>query len=292
MAVYDQTYEPWEGSTTSRLSRIWAIARPGLTRPFKNWWTLAVMGVAFMIVGGWLLFISMISAANLPNMIKPGNHIFRTGFLENPLFSTILTILSATVGAALISRDLRHNALLMYFSRACSRDDYVAGEYLSLVLFLLVATLGPGLFLFVGQLGIGNDGISSSQRFADFGALLLHSLVVVIPLAAVVLACSSATSRPYLAGLLWAAIYFKSLGISMLLVFVTGEENFRLVSWNYLTAKLGEVFWETRGPIPPGLPAGPGDSGSWEAAAAILGAVTILSLAFVRFRVRHSETRE
>ena len=76
------------------------------------------------------------------------------------VYSMILMVLSATVGASIISRDVRHRALLMYFSRSITRADYLLGKFLALVLFLLLVTLGPGLLLFLGQLGMSQERLT------------------------------------------------------------------------------------------------------------------------------------
>ena len=115
----------------------------------------------------------------------------------------ILMVLSATVGASLIARDVRHRALLMYFSRSITRADYLLGKFLSLVVFLLIVTLGPGLLLFLGQLGMSQERLTFGQRMGDLLAITLHSLILTVPMSSVVLAFSSLTKRTYLAAILW-----------------------------------------------------------------------------------------
>ena len=57
--------------------------------------------------------------------------------------------------------------MLMYFSRSITRLDYLVGKFLSLLLFLLFVTLGPGLILFVGQLGMSTERLTFGQRMSD-----------------------------------------------------------------------------------------------------------------------------
>jgi ABC-type transport system involved in multi-copper enzyme maturation permease subunit len=215
-----------------------------------------------------------------------GNRIYREGFLNNPLFSMLLMVLSATVGASLIARDVRHRALLMYFSRSISRADYLIGKFLSLVLFLLFVTLVPGLILFLGQLGMSQERITTAERFGDLGSIFLHSLVLTVPMSAVVLAFSSMTKRAYLAAILWVIFYFVSSSLSPTLVFAFKADWPKMLSWQNLTAHLGDLCYAQRGPPNAIL-----DCGAWPPLL-ILGSATILSLALVWRRLRSTETEE
>ena len=55
MAIYDQTYRPWNGSYGSRVGRIWSMVRLEIIQPFKNVWVLIVVLTAFALVMAWLL---------------------------------------------------------------------------------------------------------------------------------------------------------------------------------------------------------------------------------------------
>ncbi len=303
MAVYDQSYTPWSGSYAPRPARIWAIVLPGLARPFKNIWILLVTILCFMIVGAWILILMVLAtyAAQAtegsldPKMLfAMGNRIYRQEFLGNFFFSMVLMILSVAAGSQLIANDLRHNALLMYFSRAVKRTDYVAGKYLSLSLFLLFVTLGPALLLFVAQIFIGVEDLTFVQWLTDLGSITLHSLILVLPMSAVVLACSSLTKRAYVAGILWSTLFFASTGFSEILTRTLEEDWCGLVSWTRLTSHLGEFCYEAR-PLQVGLlvqPPEPALVFGWLEPLIILGSITILSLGVVLWRTRSVEERE
>src|SRR5436190_1756117 len=217
MAIYDQSYMPWTGVCSSRAARVRAIIAMELAQPFKNIWVLLVTLLAFSVVGSWLLLLFFATSSQVLVPMVTGNRIYREGFYNFPLFSMILMVLSATVGASLIARDVRHRALLMYFSRSITRADYLLGKFLALVLFLLLVTLGPGLLLFLGQLGMSQERLTFGQRLGDLGAITLHSLILTVPMSAAVLGFSSLTKRAYLAAILWAAFYFISISLSLAL---------------------------------------------------------------------------
>jgi ABC-type transport system involved in multi-copper enzyme maturation permease subunit len=286
MAIYDQSYTPWTGTYTSRAARVRAMIEMELSLPFRNTWVLIVVLASFAIVGSWLLVLFLITSAQVPPMFALGNRIYREGFLNNPLFSMILMVLSATVGASLIARDVRHHALMMYFSRSISRADYLLGKFIALVLFLLFVTLVPGLVLFLGQFGMSQERLSGAERLGDLGSIVLHSLILTVPMSAVVLAFSSMTKRTYLAAILWVIFYFLSSSLSPTLVFALKADWPKMLSWQNLTAHLGDLCYAQRGPPNPIL-----DCGAWPPLL-ILGSATILSLALVWRRLRSTETEE
>lgn len=286
MAIYDQSYVPWAGTYTSRAARIRAMIAMELALPFRNTWVLIVVLSAFAIVGSWLIILFLISSAQVPPVFAVGNRIYREEFFNNPLFSMILMVLSATVGASLISRDVRHRALIMYFSRSITRADYLIGKFLALVLFLMVVTLLPGLLLFLGQLGMSLERIGAVERMEDLGSILLHSLILTVPMSAVVLAFSSMTKRTYLAAILWVTFYFLSMTLSPTLVAALKTDWPKILSWPNLTAHLGNLCYAQRTPSTPLLDCGAGPP------LLILGAATVCSLAFVWWRLRSTEAEE
>ncbi|HYE99461.1 MAG TPA: hypothetical protein VEJ18_11150 [Planctomycetota bacterium] len=285
MAVYDQSYAPWEGTLAPRWRRVAAIVQMEIARPFRSFWVRLVVGTAFAITTGWLLILFFAASQQTLPVQLAGTRIYRGGFLNFPLFSMILLSLSATVGAPMISRDLRHNALVLYFSRSITRADYLAGKYAALVLFLLAATLGPGLLLFLGQLGMGTERLTTRERLADLGALTLHALVLTAPLSAVVLGFSACARRGYVASILWISVYFAFQIAAGVLENLLKVEWPRLLSWQRITAHLGDLCY--REPA-----ADPQLQTGWAAPLAIVLGAAVLGLAVAWRRLRSVEGRE
>ncbi|HLY73212.1 MAG TPA: hypothetical protein VKU80_03770, partial [Planctomycetota bacterium] len=101
-----------------------------------------------------------------------------------------------------------------------------------------------------------------------------------------VLAFSSMTKRTYLAAILWVIFYFLSSSLSPTLVFALKADWPKMLSWQNLTAHLGDLCYAQRGPPNAVL-----DCGAWPPLL-ILGSATILSLALVWRRLRSTETEE
>jgi len=197
------------------------------------------------------------------------------------------------VGSSLIARDLKYNALLLYFSRAITRADYLAGKFLALVLFLLFVTFVPGLLLFVGSLGMGTETMGVADRIRDLLGILLQSLVFVVPMASAVLAFSSITKRPYLAAILWSAVFFSSWIFSNVLWGHVQKDWCRMISWMNLTMHLGSYCYPSR-QAPPSLleSVKPALECGWLPPFIILSAVTAVSLLVAWRRIRSVEAGE
>lgn len=288
MAIYDQSYMPWTGTYTSRWSRIRSMVAMELAQPFRKVWVMIIMYLSFSIVFGWLIVLFLLTSTQLPPVFAMGNRLYREGFFQNPLHSMILMTLSATMGSSLIARDVRHRALLMYFTRSITRLDYLVGKLLSLVLLLLIVTLLPGLILFVGQLGMGQERLTLGERLTDVGSIVLNSLILTVPMASVVLAFSSLTKRTYLAAILWQTFYFLSVTLSPALTFALKAEWTKFLSWTNLTSHLADFCYAKR----PGPTATPVlDCDAWWPLL-ILVSVTVISLGLVWRRLRSTEVEE
>lgn len=295
MAIYDQSYQPWEGTRQSRLRRVWALVLACLRLPFQSTWNLVVVGLIYMLVLGWIFVLYIVASTDNPPIFVLGNNLYRDWFFNLPLFGFLIMILSATVGAAMISRDLQHNALLTYFSKAITRTDYLAAKFLTLVILLLSVTLGPALLLFVGQIAMGTEDLTWTSRIRDLSAVIAHSLIIAVPFAAIVLCFSSLTKRPYVAAMLWILFYLTTWGLPPILDATSGASWNKIVRLQTLTAHAGNACYESRpfrlALIKFDLPQEIVPVPSW-VCLLILAAVTGACLAIVRVRLRIPEVRE
>ena len=96
----------------------------------------------------------------------------------------------------LMSADQRTRALVLYFSRALHREDYVLAKVLALVASVLFLTATPLLILFAGQVLASPD--LWSAFLAEAHALLpilASSVLVALVLGALSTAIASLTPR-------------------------------------------------------------------------------------------------
>lgn len=299
MAIYDQSYQPWAGATQSRLRRILSLTASGLRLPFQSLLVRLTVILMYFLMAVWLFILYLIASNPNAPPLALGNNIYRTFFFNSELFSTLIVIFTAAVGSSLVSRDLRYNALLFYFSKAVTRADYLIAKYLTIVGLLLTVTLGPALMLFVGQILMGMEKTTWTSKFNDLSAIASHSLIIAMPMGAAILGLSALSKRGYIAGILWAVIYFTSMAVSGILQNTVREEWCKLVSWHNLTSHLGNFVYEIR-PVKVSIPLFGDQMQSapqvmllkpWPCFT-ILAAITVIGLSWVRFRVRSVEGGE
>ena len=157
MAVFDRGYRGYDGPLTQPWSRFLVIARYAVRDVFASKvfigfsvvsliWPLALVGVIYLKYNVEALTILDLSTLDL---IPIDTTFFRLGFLRPQTAFAFVMIL--IVGPALVSPDLRNNALPLYLSRPLDKSDYVLGKLVVLATLTSAVTWVPGLLLFALQ---------------------------------------------------------------------------------------------------------------------------------------------
>lgn len=297
MAVYEQTYEPWNGVREPRWRRVLAIFGSGVALPFHNAWVLLLIVLSYFMVIGWAFFLYMLSSVKAPPIFAVGNNLYRD-FLSHWWTALFVTLLAAIVDGPLISRDIKYNAVSMYFSKAITRMDYVGGKFLIALFFLLLGTLAPALTLLAFQAAFGQETLRAREYVNDASAIFAHSLTIAIPTSAIVLAISSISRSTYAPGLVWFGLFYGSHLTSEIFKNLIQEDWCRLVSLMTNINHLGNLFFEYR-PARVAGPLGvqwtrwervlPYDAGP---SLMILGGLSVVSLLIVIARLRVFESQE
>jgi ABC-2 type transport system permease protein len=130
-------------------------------------------------------------------------------------FSYVITAFVAMVAPELVSRDLRNNALPLYFSRPPHRTDYALAKLAALVTAAFVMFAGPLLIMFLGQAFSTKDGVGGvldqlGDLMPGIGAAVIHAVVV----AAIALPLASLTGRRVFATGLIIGVFLLTAPIS------------------------------------------------------------------------------
>jgi ABC-type transport system involved in multi-copper enzyme maturation permease subunit len=139
------------------------------------------------------------------------------------------------LGAGLISKDLRHSALVLYFSKPITRWQYFLGKFLSLFALFMVLTWLQGAILFVVQTAVAPDHSDWhlyfwSSHVRILGAMTLYATAVSVTVSLLILTASSLTKNSRYAGTTFA-IYIIGAGIvSGILVEKLGVQAFGVLS--------------------------------------------------------------
>ena len=227
MAVYERTYRPYTGPLTPEWSRFLVLPNYAFREVFQKKLLVAFLVVCFV----WPLIMAVtiylphnVSFLKLFNQ-QTGATGF--GFSFNAAFflrgfmvpQGILSFLMAFfVGPALISSDLRNNALPLYLARPFSRWEYIAGKSLVLMSLLSLITWIPGLLLFLLQAYLAGDGwLFDNLRIGI--AIFLASWIYIALLCLVSLAISAYVKWKPLARLGLFGVFVVAGGLSGVLNF-------------------------------------------------------------------------
>lgn len=198
MAVYERSYGAYNGEVTPQNSRFLVLPRYAFRDVFQSKLFVAFLVLCFivpLVVAGWIYLphnsavLRLIEAVSgNPDLIRFQPQNYFHAFMVPQSFLAFLLVL--IVGPALISADMRNNAMPLYLARPFSRTDYVLGKACVLVFLLSAITWIPGLLLFGLQ--------SYLEGWAWFGrnwftgvALFVGSWIWIILLCVISLALSA-----------------------------------------------------------------------------------------------------
>ncbi|MFJ5926812.1 ABC transporter permease [Kitasatospora sp. NPDC092948] len=174
--IHDIGYRPYTGP---RLGRRYAT-RSLYVQSLRGAFGLGRSGkskvLPFLLLGSLLAptlaMIAIVAFAGLKQM--PMDY---TAYVSK--FGVLAEIFLAAQAPVLMSRDLRHHVVPLYFSRPASRTDYVVAKFGAMFSALLILLTLPLLVLFVGAL-------LNSFPFGDNLVHLLYGLVTVVLFALVI----------------------------------------------------------------------------------------------------------
>jgi ABC-2 type transport system permease protein len=216
MAVYRHTYQTWTGRRTPVWPRFLILTRYGYARLFQSRFLMLFLVVCLFYPFVCLAFIylshsvSFLAALHIPAAQLPGVN-GRFFYVYSTVQGALASLLTAFVGPMLVSPDLAHGAMPLYFSRPFSRTEYVAGKMCVLLFLLSLITWIPGLALFVvGASLAGWDWAVANLWVAE--AIVLGLLAWLIVLSLIGLALSAWVKWKLAAGALVLGVFFAGAG--------------------------------------------------------------------------------
>lgn len=196
------------------------------------------------------------------------------------LQAPMVLLVTLYAGAGMICNDVRNNLLEVYFSKPISWQDYALGKILALVSLGFCITGLPAITLLAMHniLRPGWDLLVESAWLT--GSLTLFSLIIVVPCALAVLACSAVLrSQGFAAITVFMGIIVVS-ALGGLLASLLRDRDYALLSFPATIYRLGTELFDV-----PKLTF----NVSWEVSAAYVAAVCILSLILIVRVVRRAE---
>ena len=156
MAVYERRYRAYTGRLTPAWRRWLVIPRYAYEDTLASRRFLAYLTASFVPAAMALLIIFLrhnldaLAMLNIDvaDLIAIGPRFFQSVFRAQAFLAFGVAFL---VGPAVVSADLRHNALPLYLSRPVSRGEYVLGKILVVAILMSAVTWWPVLLLFAVQ---------------------------------------------------------------------------------------------------------------------------------------------
>jgi ABC-2 type transport system permease protein len=211
-----------------------------------------------------------------PGDLVPVNHRFFYGLFQ--VQATLAFLVAVVVAPTLISADLAHNALPLYFSRPLSRTQYIAGKVLVVAVLMSVVTWVPDVLLVLLQTAF--EGMS---WFGAYGWLLGSVVAAGLSWALLVSVVAVALSawlkwKPVASGAL-VALFIVPTAFAEMAAELFGTHWTYLLSLSRVSETVGaSLFRRTLDPVPP----------VW--AAWLVGLVALAAaLALLRWRVHAYE---
>ncbi len=245
MTIKEKGYSHWDGEFLVRKFPWWPITRYGIKltfmrRLFKFTLPMSLLPAVFFLTGIYISerledFPFLRGETSQFLQINPG--YFKTYFTQGFMLFIMLMIV-IFCGASLISDDLEHNSLQLYFSRPLKKKDYFLGKTAVIVFFLFIITLIPGLVFFIMKLVFSG----SLKFFISYPWLPLsiigYSFIVTGFFSFYTLLLSSLSKNRRLVAILIFGIYFLSDIVYLIFRSEFRSHYFSLVS---LRANLQQV---------------------------------------------------
>ncbi|HKB41681.1 MAG TPA: ABC transporter permease subunit [Gemmataceae bacterium] len=247
MPIFDQGYQHWSGELAGHAWRWLAITRHGVRIGMKN----RLLRIALMVA--WLPAVVLAFSLSVWGLVEQKSDLVQpllpivTSFLGPEIVDNakayrvevwticydyfLLTelrlsmIVILLVGPGLISRDLRFNALPLYFSRPLRRIDYFLGKLGVVVVFLGLVLVVPPLVAYVLGLLFSLDVTVLRDTLPLLLACVGYGAVMSLSAGLLILALSSLSRNSRYVGLFWLAVWFVSSIVGTVLEAVNREHR-------------------------------------------------------------------
>ena len=293
--VFEQVYQPWNGTLNPRWMRNWAILRhhvAGIFRKGHRPWSiptrlfLVVVFIASLADVGLTLLSALIGSAELHSMwgVNRDNlyaHVL--GFFpRNVLY---FPIVAALLVGGVISEDRLHGTSALYFSRPINRFDYVMMKYISVALIqAMIVLLTLCLYYFSEIVSMGRGWAWIIDTFPLFLAAFVGGPLLIITYTSIGLGLSSVSKGKFFPGIGLIAIVLGTKTLALIVSELFDREILYLLSPYDCLAHVGQAIIGTEPTY---------DQYSWTWSLASLVAINAISLYVLSTRVSSMEvTRE
>lgn len=214
--ILDRGYRAYDGPRTGVRGAVRSLVvhstqrALGLKRPV--WQKLLPLLAVFIAYVPAIVFVGI--SVLLPDVLLDNSDVLPTYADYYGFISAAIVVFAAFVAPELLCTDRRTGMLGLYLASPLTRNTYLLGKAVSVVLLLALVTLGPLLLMLAGFVivGRGPDGPAAVGELLV--QMVLGGLAVAVLQAALSLAVASTTSRKAAASAAIILILLASSAVS------------------------------------------------------------------------------
>jgi ABC-2 type transport system permease protein len=220
--VYDRGYQRYDGPRLGRKHAFQALIFYSMKRALgaKKSWTAKVIPA--------MLYIGVTITVVIPIGIRaflPDAAVVEYWEFFNIIF-LLLGVYVATIAPEMLCPDRRENVLMLYFSRAITRLDYLLAKLVATALLTLTISLLPVVVYWLGRQLLADSPLSAMRdNLGDLGRVAIASIVIAFYLGAIGLAISSFTGRKSIAVAIIIIGFLVSTALAGILPEVTDDPD-------------------------------------------------------------------
>ncbi|MBN1271221.1 MAG: ABC transporter permease [Candidatus Aminicenantes bacterium] len=254
MTIKEKGYAHWDGKLEERRFNWWPITRLGISLTFKKkffkfTFLVSLLPALIYLVGIYIAeriedfpFIESGQA----DFLKTNPGYFYSYFTQGSLLFIMIAILIFS-GSGLISDDLKHNALQLYFSRPIKKSEYFLGKISTIFFFIFILTLVPGIvFLLMKFLFAGNFRFFVQYPWLPL-SICAYSVIIAVFLGLYTLFLSSLSTNRRYVGILIFAVYFFTDILFGIFNSIFHNQYFVLFSIRWNLKQVGAAFFQQKG---------------------------------------------
>jgi len=283
MTIKEKGYSHWEGELAEKRFPWWPITRFGIRSTFRKkffkiFFFGSLMPALVFLVGIYISerledFRFMIQKSGNFLTVNPG--YFKAYFTGDFLLFMMVMIL-VFCGSGLISDDLKHNSLQLYFSRPLKKSQYFLGKASVVFFFLFMVTLVPGLVFFVMKLIFsGNLDFFISYPWLPL-SIIGYSFLVTLFFALYTLFLSSLSKNRRYVSILIFGVYIFSDIIFDIFYGIFRSQYFALISLKANLQQIGAYVFNQK--LPYSIP--------WIYSFLIILSMALLSAVYLKKKVK------
>ena len=190
--IYDLGYQTYGGARLGRNHAIANLMRYSFQAAFgfgrgarAKILPLFVLAIVFLPA---IVQVGVASATNQPNFVN------FAGFLQFTAFS--IALFAAAQAPELTVTDKQHGVLSLYLSRPITARDYALSKMFALTGAMLVLTLGPQIFMFLGKVFLSATPMDMlKSEYPKLGPIVAGTMMTSLFVAGISLAVASLAAR-------------------------------------------------------------------------------------------------